>query len=282
MLVSKGGDIVKKTRVLLALLIIVALFPSGVLVQGQTSSEEAYKNAINAIEKWIKTIPDTKYQKVEENQKFKWKVGLEENTSGHPRFKYYEKLLEKIGNGEFKYEDYIFNKKSIRYFQFKHYGDYYSEAATREVITPTEFFERQYEFYKQNMISKKEQWVWLDGFFKFFNDYIYGTKEDKFVTSLTENNYSQVTEVLNQYLTLSKYMLKNNPDVIMNGEYLYSDSSIWASTGSNVSTVLDKLLSFTKTFKLRLKEEEKQTILNFVLPEYKDKSQAVKIYKELK
>lgn len=272
----------RKGKVLIALFLIVTVFLLGVSAQGQDSTDDTYKKAINAIESWIQTIPDDNYQQAEKDQKFQWKVGLEENQRGHGRFKYYEKLLDEIGKSEFKYEGYAFNKKTIRYFQFKHYGDYYSEASSEQVIKPEEFFERQYKFYKENMTSKKEQWVWLDGFFIFFNSYLYGSEEDRFINSLTKNNYPQMREILNQYLTLSKYMLENDPDVIMNGENIYSDSNIFASTRGNEERILDRLLSFTKTFKLRLEEEEKETILNFVLPAYEDSDQAVKIYKELK
>lgn len=272
----------KRTRISLAVFLVVVIFSSGVGVQTQASTEDAYQSAINAIEEWIQTIPDTKYQKVEEDQKFEWKVEMEENSEGYARFTYYEEMLEKIGEAEFIYEGYILNKKSIRYFEFEYYDDYYSETSNEEVIEPAVFFERQYEFYKENMTSKREQWVWLDGFFKFFNASFYGTEEDEFINSLTKNNYPQITEVLNQYLTLSKYMLENNPDVIMQGEYLYKDGDVIRAGVEDYERVLGRLLSFVESFQRKLKENEKEAILNYVLPEFKESDEAVKIYKELK
>ena len=269
---------------ILSILIVVAIFSCGALVQSQASTEEAYKKAINAIEEWIQTIPEKEYKHAEESQKFQWKVGLEENSRGKARFIYYENLLDEIGNTEFVYENYVFNNKTIRCFQFKHYGDYYSEVAQQKLLEPDQFFKRQYEFYKENITTKKEQWVWLSNFFTFFSSSsLYGAEESKFVRSLTENSYSRLAKVLNQYLILSKYMLENNPDLTKKGDIIYYDEeSGYVTMGTPIYNVFNPLVSFVKRFKQNLKENEKQTILNFIIPEYQDTDQAVKIYKELK
>jgi len=275
----------KKGRTFLILFVIFAVLSSSVIaVQGENSTEEAYQKAIHSIEAWIETIPKDSYQKAEKDQKFQWKVGLEENSRGKARFIYYENLLDEIGNTEFVYENYVFNNKTIRCFQFKHYGDYYSEVAQQKLLEPNQFFKRQYEFYKENITTKKEQWVWLSNFFTFFSSSsLYGAEESKFVKSLTENSYSRLAKVLNQYLILSKYMLENNPDLTQKGDIIYYDEeSGYVTMGTPIYNVFNPLVSFVKRFKQKLKEDEKQTILNFIIPEYQDTDQAVKIYKELK
>lgn len=268
-------------RAVLSALLLVGLVAYCTL-QAAESTETAYEKVLQAIDNWIGTIPAERYKVAEGDQVFQWKVGLEENPTGGPeRFLYYDELLKQIGTSEFTYGDYTnwkFNATSIRYYQVLHYADYYRN---RHTITPSEFFAKQYGFYKQHISSKAEQWVWLDGFFDFLNGY-YADSQGEFVDSLTTNCRAEVIEVLKQYIFLSGYMLDKNPKVILNGEDYYSSSTVFYSGTSEVDHVLGQLLSFVQNFKSELKQPTKELILNFAIPKYQDSDVAVKLYAALK
>jgi len=267
-------------RAVLNTLLVVVLAACCTL-QAAESTETAYEEVLQAIDNWIETIPADHYKAVEGNQVFQWKVGLEKTPVWGPeKFLYYTQLLEEIGGKEFVYEHYKFNEKSIRYYQFRHYAEYYL-STPQPTISPVDFFTQQYKFYKGHINSRNEQWVWLDGFFLFLGGY-YGDSQEDFVHSLASNCYTEVISVVEQYLLLSDYMLNYNPDVIMNYNNYYSSYTVFASTASETDHVLGYLFSFVQRFNLKLDQTAKELILNFIIPKYQDNDFAIKLYAALK
>lgn len=67
----------------------------------------------------------------------------------------------------------------------------------------------------------------------------------------------------------------------MNTGNYYSDISIFASSLNNVDSILNKLYTFSDTWGKYMSQEEKNIILNFILPEFEDNDYSVKIYSVL-
>lgn len=263
--------------------LIAVLLGTCALVAGFSGvTEEAYQRVLEAIDAWIATIPEGQYRQAEANDVFRWKVGLEETDpySGE-RFIYYDTLLDEIEDRQFYYDNWQYDAKTIRYYQLDLYDCYYSEeVGSADVIEPNVFFADRYVFYKQSIISTPEQWVWLAGFFDFFNYGWYSGREE-FVYSLISNSYNDISDILEQYIFVSGYFLDNNPDVIIQDRNLYSTLTTFYSSETPVDKVLKRLYNFVLLYKDHLEEDDKETILNFILPAYQDNDYAVKIYAEL-
>lgn len=241
--------------------------------------DELYNESIVFINKWINSIPKDQYQKASEDQVFMWKVELEELDNNYDRYIYYNELKKEIENKEFKYEHEIYNKKSLKYRSIYPYTKYFSKSYNENLeikISPSEFLRDNYNYYKSNINSKKEQFTWLEKFMSFLSSDPYnGDKE--FYNSIVQNDYEIIQEILRNYITLGKYFLENEPDFITNATVYYSDSTLFSSQ-SDAENILHHLEDFSDALKPYLKQEEKEIILNYALPKYQNNDYAVKIY----
>ena len=102
--------------------------------------------------------------------------------------------------------------------------------------------------------------------------------EDSFINLLRTNSYPEVIEILKQYLILSDYIFANNSDAIINLGSISSKNKIWASSLKKIDVLLEPLVKFSDSWGKYLPQEDKDMILNFILPRYEDVDKAVKIY----
>lgn len=265
----------RNRKVFTLVLVIVLIFSFGIFAQNQEdSTKNAYQKVVKAINEWVETTPKQEYKEVESDQLFQWKLKLEENTFGYGRYKVLEELLKKIEDREFSYNMGIYNSKSIRYFQLNQYSMYYRKAKQRseDPVDPNNFLLQKYEYYQSYIESKQEQWLWLSGFISFLSS--------SYAESIANENYDILSQILNQYIFLTKHYLEKNPDKLMKASDLYSTASTFAQ--ATVDLILRNLHAFSASAGSYLEEEERKLILNFVLPKYKDRDMAVKIYKALK
>jgi len=262
--------------VLLISMIFIIIFTSPVFSSDAT---DLYNKAINSIDTWLNSIPEDQYKKATNDEIFKWKVKLEKLENNYDRYIYYNELRNSIGNKEFKYEHEIYNKKTLKYRSIYPYSKYFSKSYDENLqieISPSEFLRDNYNYYKSNINSKKEQFTWLEKFMSFLSsDPYHGDKE--FYNSIVQNDYEIIQKILRSYITLGKYFLEKEPDYITNAPVYYSEYSR-GSTQSPEENILSHLESFSEALKPYLKQEEKDTILNYALPKYQNNDYAVKIY----
>lgn len=189
---------------------IILIFSILIPASADKNSDDYFSQAIYAIENWLESIPDKQYKSAASDEVFKWKVELEKcSFDNYKKFVLYNKMLNEIGNKQFKYQRYIFNNKTLIYYQLDKYSNYYTDywdhnEGSEEPVSPTHFLKETYQFYINNVETKEEQWDWINQFITLVSYSYYGA-EEQYIASLRRESYNTVLEVLKQYIVLSKY-----------------------------------------------------------------------------
>ena len=226
------------------------------------------------------------YAIAESTDKFlNWKLKLDEYwCDDYKKFILLNKLSDEIGYSQFEYYNFIYNKKTIIYYQLECYTGYYSDYldyndSIDNLILPSQYLEKTFSYYQINIKNKEEKWDWINGFMKVIN---FSSWEKEYTSSLYNNNYSTVNKILSEYLELADYFLSNNPKVIENTGYYYANFTTLNPTTTTLNDVLGKLYDFSENWSEYMNQEEKDLLLNFLIPEYQKNPYAVKIYSKLK
>jgi len=245
------------------------------------ASEDAYKEMISAIDNWLKSNPITSFSSPEEEQSFKWRVEIEKVSSRKDidKFTYFSKLLGEIDDKEFIYKKVIYNNHSIRVFMMENYP--YSDR-TKDIPSPDSFFLEMYNWYKENITSKREQAYWLKTFMEFLSDF--SSSDAVLFTSC----YEEIQEILKQYLVIMEYYLNNEYDNIEGIKKVYqqpeevSGPSIIISFGGEFipeEYFLDPLLKLSDSDVGKLiKEEDRKMVIRYITSNLATFEETVKIY----
>ena len=214
-----------------------------------------------------------------------WKLDLDQYwCNDYKKFILFSKLSDDIGNSQFEYDNFIYNKKTIAYYQLECYTEYYSDYldyndTLDNLIRPSQYLKETYSYYQNNIKNQEEKWDWVNSFMKVINFSSFG---EEYISSLYKNNYSTVIKILSEYLGLADYFLSNDPAVIKNTGYYYANFTSLTPTTTTLNDVFGRLYNFSDSWSEYLNQEEKDLILNFVIPKYQNNPYADRIYSTLK
>lgn len=236
------------------------------------ASDTFYDKMISTIDEWLKSNNQASFTSADDMQVFKWRVGIE--TLGYDsleRFTFYSKLLKEIDNKEFTYNYIVYNNRSIRIFMLENYPSY---DRPEEIQAPDSFFVEMYDWYKENTTSKREQAYWLVEFVYFLSNL---SSDD---AALVANScYSQIQDILKQYIAIMDYYLVNEPGEIPSIENIYTSLYTIFSSKPNEYYFLKGLstLSSSNIGKF-IKQEDRNIVLNYILPKFMDSEEVIRIY----
>jgi len=268
--------------------LLVTLFIIISVVALSTSFDEV----ISAIDSWLSSIPEKQYKEAEGQELFAWKLRIEKlnEVDYMEKFPVYGEIIADIKDLSFTYNKYLWSEKAARFRQIAYYDNYFYNHASGEStelsIMPSEYLSQLFEYIQNNMNDKDELWLWLDYILKEFLSYSWHSGKDEFYGDIVLNARSYVEQILKLYLVTSKELLEQPTGLfrtspIINYDNYYSTYTVFASTQSPEEVVLSTLSMFSKYWKEYLTTEEKEMILNFVIPKYLDLDESVKIYKYL-
>lgn len=262
------------------LILTVSVFITSGATAGQTI--DRYDQMIAAVEAWLRSQPVREFTDPSDEQAFRWKVQLERVERHSPdHFLFLASLLSEIGAARFTYQYYDYHAASVRARMVDIYPlCTYSERphvwAGRERQMPSlgQFVEESYLWYKQNIVSIREQTHWLMLLLGCLSSFI--VEED--AARFASENEQMIHEMLMQYLACCQYYLEEHRDKIMNIGNVYHTTTVWATTQSAVDTMLEPLAAFCIQLGSRIAAETREMVLRFVVPKYADRDLAVKIY----
>jgi len=236
------------------------------------ASNNFYDKMISAIDEWLKNNNESSFTSTDATQVFKWRVGIERlGYDSLERFTFYSKLLKEIDDKEFIYNSNVYNNRSTRVLMLENYPSY---NRPKDIPAPDSFFVEMYNWYKENITSKREQAYWLVEFVYFLSKL---SPDD--ATLVANSCYSQIQDILKQYIAIMDYYLANEPDEIPSIQYIYTSLTLIFSSESKEYYFLSSLatLSSSNIGKF-IKQEDRNIVLNYILPKFIDSTEAIRIY----
>ena len=272
---QKGGNM--KKRIFFIGVVFLILIGIGL----SNTVEENYSNALKAIDKWLTSLDKNTFVEATSQELFNWKLKIESAEDIAEKFLAFVDIYKEIGDKEFVYDDWIYNRNSLMYRKIVNYGNYAYYKKTFYKGSPSIFLRETYDYYKNNIVSKEEQYEWLHAYMTFLDFSGWRTNKDVFIKKLTTDSYPIVEDILKQYMILTKYFLENNTEVILNVGYYYSQTGIMWSSKSETESALEELTKVVKGWAEYFKPDIKNNILSFIMDEFPETDQAVQIYAAL-
>lgn len=235
-------------------------------------SDPLYDEMIAAMERWLSSKPRQEFVSATARQEFEWKVAIEQ-TSLSDRYHVFRQLLDEIGQAEFRYEYTRYNERSLRLFALERFPSAYYFSDRPVDRTPTEMLRESYAWYTANVNDRDEQFYWLTVLMGYLSDF---SGFDR--VQLHRENPEIVHEVLVQYLALASHYLDYDRAALRNVGSAYSDLIVLFSTARPEDGVLGILYGLTWDGAKLLSDEQKELILDFVIPRFAEHDTAVKIF----
>ena len=225
----------------------------------------AYDEMIESINRWLQSNEQYEFHSATEQEAFMWRLEVERLGYGRDKanFERVRKLIDDIGDKSFTYQGTVYNKESLqanllRYYPSYTYGD------------PLGFLLEQYEWFKVGVTEKRKQVYWLMEYL----DYIgWLSRDGNAVNSLTGEYRYMVNEILSQVMAFAEDKEVYDYDLVYMPDYII----IWA----DVESYLNKIDSFLYYWAEFMTDDEKELMLNWLIPTFAEHDVSVKIYHKL-
>jgi|LFRM01.1.fsa_nt_gb hypothetical protein len=249
---------------------------------GRVHAATPYEEMIQAMEAWIASNPRAEFDSAEAAQVFEWRVGLEKlGYQDRERFDFFRTLLDEIGDRQFVYQQNRYHKRSIQAKILESYPE--AHIGEDGVPDPVAFFKDMRAFYKANISSITEQAYWINAFLDFLADFRRYSVEPSVARRMVEEAGEEIHEVVVEFIAIAQYYLAESKDELKNIDYVYTNYSMVILLGSEaLDMFLRPLNRFADSLIASLMaKEDRQAIIDFLVPKYADNDTVVKIYSAL-
>lgn len=231
----------------------------------------AYDEMIESINRWLQSNEQYEFHSATEQEAFMWRLEIEKIESlGHGRdkanFERVRKLIDDIGDKSFTYQGKVYNKESLQALLLRYYPSYtYGD--------PLGFLLEQYEWFKVGVTEKRKQVYWL---MEYLNYIGWLSRDGNAVNSLTGEYRYMVNEILSQVMAFAE-----DKEVYDYG-FVYTDYiMIWVDVENYLINYLNKIDRFLGYWAEFMTDDEKELMLNWLIPTFAEYDVSVRIYHKL-